>query len=130
MQILLILGIVFAIGPVTFAVQNNVLVDLVFASWHYDISLAVALLVALGVGALIAGLVSTASVIKGQWAVTRLRRQVTLLEREKASLERRTRELESTLPHGSVPPRAATEEVAPYVGMRAIIMAHDAGRPM
>jgi len=130
MQILLIVGIVFAIASVTFAVQNNVPVDLVFASWHYATSLAVALLAALGVGALIAGLVSTPSVIKGQWAGTRLRRQVTILEGEKASLERRMRELESTLPHGSMLPIAATEEVAPYVGMRAIIMAHDAEKPL
>ena len=130
MQLLLILGIAFAIGAVTFALQNNVPVTVTFASWHYDSSLAVVLLVALGLGALIAGLVSTPSVIKGQWAGTRLRRQVTILEDEKASLERRMRELESAVPPGSVAPLAATEEVAPYVGMRAIIMAHDAEKPL
>jgi len=59
MQVLLILGIVFAIGAVTFALQNSIPVTVVFAFWHYDSSLAVVLLVALGLGALIAGLVST-----------------------------------------------------------------------
>ena len=68
MQLLLILGIVFAIGAVTFALQNNVPVTVTIGAWHYDSSLAVVLLVALALGALIAGLVSTPSVIKGQWA--------------------------------------------------------------
>ena len=70
MQLLLILGIVFAIGAVTFALQNSVPVTVAIGSWHYDSSLAVVLLVALALGALIAGLVSTPSVIKGQWAAT------------------------------------------------------------
>ena len=95
MQLLLILGIVFAIGAVTFALQNNALVTVVFAFWHYDSSLAVVLLVALALGALIAGLVSTPSVIKGQWDGARLRRQVASLEDDKELLERRVRELES-----------------------------------
>jgi putative membrane protein len=75
MQLILILGIVFAIGAVTFALQNNVPVTVVFAAWHYDSSLALVLLVALGLGALIAGLVSTPSVINGPWSVARLRRR-------------------------------------------------------
>jgi putative membrane protein len=54
MQLLLILGIVFAIGAVTFALQNNVAVTVVFAFWRYDSSLAVVLLVALALGVLIA----------------------------------------------------------------------------
>ena len=95
MQLLLILGIVFAIGAVTFALQNSIPVTVVFAFWRYDSSLAVVLLVALGLGALIAALVSTPSVIKGQWAGARLRRQVASLEEDRATLERRVRELES-----------------------------------
>ena len=39
MQLLLILGIVFAIGAVSFAMQNDVPVTVVFAFWHYDSSL-------------------------------------------------------------------------------------------
>jgi len=53
MQLMLILGIIFAIGAVTFALQNDVPVTLAFASWHYDSSLAVVLLLALGLGALL-----------------------------------------------------------------------------
>ena len=125
MQLLLILGITFAIGAVTFALQNNVPVTVSFASWHYDSSLAVVLLAALGLGALIAGLVSTPSVIRGQWTASRLRRQVVILESHKTSLESRVRDLESGLPPGTSLPVYAVEEPAPYVGMRELIAAHE-----
>lgn len=125
MQLLLILGIVFAIGAVAFALQNNVPAIVVFGFWRYDSSLANVLLVALGLGALIAALVSTPSVIKGQWAGARLRRQVASLEEDKTSLERRVRELESALEHGTPAPLPAAEEAAPYVGLKALMMAGD-----
>ena len=121
MQLLLILGIVFAIGAVTFALQNNVAVTVVFAFWRFDSSLAVVLLVALGLGVLIAGLVSTPSVLKGQWAGGRLRRQVASLEDDRASLERRVRELESAMAQNTPVPVPAAEEAAPYVGLKALM---------
>ena len=129
MQVLLILGIVFAIGAVTFALQNSIPVTVVFAFWHYDSSLAVVLLVALGLGALIAGLVSTPSVIKGQWAGARLRRQVASLEDDKVALERRVRELESEMPQKTPAPVPAAEETAPYVGLKALMMGHEEEKP-
>ena len=125
MQLFLILGIVFAIGAVTFALQNSVPVTVVFAFWRYDSSLAVVLLVALGLGALIAALVSTPSVIKGQWAGARLRRQVASLEDDRASLERRVRELESEMPRKTPAPLPAAEEAAPYVGLKSLMMDHE-----
>ena len=129
MQLFLILGIVFAIGAVAFALQNSVPVMVVFASWRYDSSLAVVLLVALALGALIAGLVSTPSVIKGQWAGARLRRQVASLEDDRASLERRVRELESEMAQKTPAPVPAAEEAAPYVGLKSLIMAHEEKKP-
>ena len=129
MQLLLILGIVFAIGAVTFALQNNVAVTIVFAFWRYDSSLAVVLLVALALGALIAGLVSTPSVIKGQWAGARLRRQVASLENDRAFLERRVRELESEMGQKTPAPVPAAEEAAPYVGLKALMMGHEEEKP-
>jgi len=129
MQLFLILGIVFAIGAVTFALQNSVAVTVAFAFWHYDGSLAVVLLVALALGALIAGLVSTPSVIKGQWAGARLRRQVASLEDDKASLERRVRELESELPQKTPAPVPAAEGAAPYVGLKALMMGGEEEKP-
>ena len=125
MQLLLILGITFAIGAVTFALQNNVPVTVSFASWHYDSSLAVVLLAALGLGALIAGLVSTPSVIKGQWTASRLRRQLVIMEGHRTSLESRIRDLESAHPRGASLPVYAVEEAAPYVGMRELLAARE-----
>lgn len=123
MQLLLILGIVFSVGAVTFALQNNIPVTVVLGLWRYDSSLAVVLLLAVCLGALIAGLVSTPSVIKAQWGGRRLRRQLALLENEKAALEGRVRQLESEAPPGS--PAPAAQEAAPYVGLKSIMMGHD-----
>jgi lipopolysaccharide assembly protein A len=122
MQLFLIVGIVFAIGAVMFALQNNAAVTVVFAIWRFDSTLAVVLLVALALGVLISALVSTPSVIKWQWAGTRLRRQVASLEDDKASLERRVRELESELAPRTPAPSPAAEEAAPYVGLKALMM--------
>ena len=129
MQLLLILGIVFAIGAVTFALQNDVAVTVVFAFWRYDSSLALVLLVALGLGALIAGLVSTPSVIRGQWANARLRRQVADLENDRASLERRVRELELETAPRTPAPVPAAEGAAPYVGLKALMMGGEDEKP-
>lgn len=129
MQLLLIFGIVFAIGAVTFALQNNVPAAVVFGFWRFDSSLAVVLLVALALGALIAGLVSTPSVIKGQWAGARLRRQVTALEEDRAALERRIAELEAALPPALAAPVPAAEDAAPYVGLKTLIMGQEEQNP-
>ena len=124
MHLLLILGIVFAIGAVSFALQNNVPVTIVLVNWHYDSSLAVVLLVALGLGALIAGLVSTPSVIKGQWDGARLRRQVAGLEGDRVLLERRVRDLESEMRQKTAPV-AAAGEVPRYIGLKSLMMGHE-----
>jgi uncharacterized integral membrane protein len=126
MQLFLIVGIVFAGAAVVFALQNSVAVTVVFAFWRYDGSLAVVLLVTLALGALIAALVSTPSVIKGQWAGARLRRQVTGLENDKALLERRVRELEAALPRGT--PVPVVEEAGPYVGLKELMLGTEEGK--
>jgi uncharacterized integral membrane protein len=129
MQLFLIVGIVFAIGAVIFALQNSAPVTVIFALWHYNSSLAVVLLVALGLGALIAGLVSTPSVIKGQWAGARLRRQIASLEDERAALAQRVRELESEAGQRTPAPVPAAEGAAPYVGLKSLMMAHEEANP-
>lgn len=125
MQLLLILGIVSAIGAVTFAFQNNVPATVVFAFWRYDSSLAVVLLVALALGALIAGLVSTPSVLKAQWDGARLRRQIASLEDNKTVLERHIHELESETGPRTPATVPVAEGAAPYVGLKALMMAHE-----
>jgi lipopolysaccharide assembly protein A len=123
MQLFLIPGIAFAIGAVTFALQNSAPVTVIIAFWHYNSSLAVVLMIALALGALIAGLVSTPSVIKGQWAGARLRHQVASLEDEKASLAERVRELEAAMALKT--PAPAAESAAPYVGLKALLTSHE-----
>jgi uncharacterized integral membrane protein len=105
MQLMLIVGIVFAIGAVLFALQNNVPVTVTFALWRFDSTLAVVLLIALGLGALIAALVSTPTVIRGQWGGARLRRQAAGLEAEKARLGQRLAALEAEAARLRPPPR-------------------------
>ncbi|MBE0620308.1 MAG: LapA family protein [Burkholderiales bacterium] len=129
MQLLLILGIVFAIGAVTFALQNDIAVTVVLGFWRYDSSLAVVLLAAVCVGVLIAGLVSTPSVIKGQWDRVRLRRQVASLENDRANLEGRVRELESAAAQGTAAPVPAAEGAAPYVGLKSLMMGNEEENP-
>ena len=63
MQILLISGIGVAIVAVLFALQNNVPVTISFFAWSFGGSLALVLLMALGLGVLIAGLVTSPALI-------------------------------------------------------------------
>ena len=120
MQLLFILGIAFAIIAVTFALQNNSSVTVAVGFWNFDSSLAVVLLFAIGLGALIAGLVSTPSMIKAQWDRALLRRQITQLEEGSALRERRIREFESQLPQPIQAPLPVAEE-KPYVGLRTLL---------
>ena len=59
MQLALIFGIVIAAGAVIFALQNNIPVTVTLGLWGFDGSLALLLLLALGLGVLVAGLVSS-----------------------------------------------------------------------
>lgn len=121
MQLLLILGVGFAIAAVLFALQNNVPVAVSFALWHFDSTLAVVLLVALGVGIFVAGLVSSPAMIKGTWAISRARRQLVELEACKADILRLNEELrvKSGTPGAAL--RAEEVEPKPYVGLRAMM---------
>lgn len=128
MQLLFILGVVFAIVAVTFALQNNAAVSVALGFWHFDSSLAVVLLLAIGLGALITGLVSTPAMIKAQWDGTRLRHQVTKLEEDNAALERRMSELEAQLPQPiQAPPPPAAEKS--YVGLKTLLTGGDKENP-
>ena len=63
MQLVLILGIAFAIVSAMFALQNNVPVTVNLLIWRFDSSLAVVLLIALALGAFVATLVSSPAMI-------------------------------------------------------------------
>ncbi len=125
MQILLISGIAFAIVAVLFALQNNVPVTVSFFAWSFGGSLALVLLLALGLGAIIAGLVTSPALIGSRWTGKRLQRQVTSLEEQNRGLQQRLAELdaqlESLLAAQALDPAAPRPEEKPYVGLKALI---------
>jgi len=121
MQLLLIFGIAFAIGAVAFALQNNTPVSVNFILWSFDSSLAMVLLLSLGLGAIIAGLVTSPTVIKGQWNNGRLRRQVAELERDKAALTEQLRQARAETQQLRPADAVIEAEPKPYVGLKTLI---------
>lgn len=122
MQVILILGIIIAIAAVIFALQNNLPVVVTIALWSFEGSLALVLLASLGLGVLIAGLLSSPAVIRGQWTTGRLRKQVAELERQLAAEQQRNRQRDAEvarLPSAPVDAMPAAEK--PYVGLKTLI---------
>ena len=79
MQLITILGIVVAALGVAFALQNNVPVTVTFLIWRFDSTLAMVLLLALGLGAIIVALVSTPTALRKQWLLSRQRKEIASL---------------------------------------------------
>ena len=125
MQLMLIFGIAVAIGAVVFALQNNAPVAVTLAMWRYEGSLAIVLLLALGLGALITGLLSSPSVIRAQWNIARLRRQVTALERDLEDCRRHNDELAAQLARVGAEATAEPRPEKPYVGLRTLLAGSD-----
>ena len=128
MHLMLILGVIFAIGAVVFALQNNVSVTVSIALWQFEGSLAMVLLLSLGLGVLIAGLLSSPTVIRGQWTASRLRHQVADLEKKLHQQQTRNNELAAELAQvrrmeGIPEPQPVAEK--PYVGFREILAGDD-----
>lgn len=111
MQLIVILGIIVAIGGVSFALQNTVPVTVTFLVWRFDSSLAMVLLLSLALGALIVALVSTPATLKAQWAASRLRKQLDAAQSANQALEKRISQLEGKL--SALPQPAAAQPVAP-----------------
>lgn len=133
MQLGLIVGIVFAIVAALFAMQNIAPVTVTVGFWSFEGSLALVLLATLGLGALIAGLVSSPAMIRRQWNVTRLTRQVADLEHKLAEAERRYDETRAELSRVRESASTATllaeeppAEEKSYVGLRALMSGDDA----
>ncbi len=96
MSLLFIASILFAIAAIGFAFQNDVPVIVTLGAWHLEGSLAIVLLLAMGVGALVASLLSTPAMIRNQSAAALLRRMAASLEERNAALEQRVRDLRET----------------------------------
>ena len=128
MQLGLIIGILFAIMAALFAMQNIVPVVVSLGFWSFEGSLALVLLMTLGLGALIAGLLSSPAMIRRQLNTSKLARQMADLERKLADEARRNEELTAEVARLRKPvapeaaPTAAPTEAAPeknYVGLRS-----------
>lgn len=92
MQIFLILAVLLAIIAVIFAVQNVTVVSISFFLWSIDISLAVALLIALGAGVLITLLLSIPGKIKDSLNSAAGKKKYTSLETERDKLQMKVKE--------------------------------------
>lgn len=93
MQIAILIALAIAIGAVAFALQNNEPVTVTFMLWRFESTVAMVLLIALALGVLITGFLSTPTVLRLQWTVARLRREVTALERTNEELKAALRRL-------------------------------------
>ena len=133
MQLGLIVGILFAIVAALFAMQNIVPVVVSLGFWSFEGSLALVLLMTLGLGALIAGLVSSPAMIRRQWNTSKLARQVADLERRLADEARRNEELTAEVARLREPlaPEAVPTEATPeknYVGLRSLMAGEQEAR--
>ncbi len=133
MQLGLIIGILFAIMAALFAMQNIVPVVVSLGFWSFEGSLALVLLMTLGLGALIAGLLSSPAMIRRQWNTSKLARQVADLERKLADEARRNEELTAEVARlrESVAPEAAPTEATlekNYVGLRSLMAGEQEAR--
>jgi len=96
-------------------------VTVTIALWHFESTLAVVLLLAIGLGVLIAGLVSTPTVLRGQWSGARLRRQLAALEKEKAALEQRVAALEAEAARNRPQQAPADEAPQRFAELKSIL---------
>ena len=133
MQLGLIIGILFAIMAALFAMQNIVPVVVSLGFWSFEGSLALVLLMTLGLGALIAGLLSSPAMIRRQWNTSKLARQVADLERKLADEARRNEELTAEVARLREPvaPEAAPTEATlekNYVGLCSLMAGEQEAR--
>ena len=127
MQLAIIGAIFTAIVGVFFAMQNNVPVTVDFLLWRFDTTLAMALLLALALGAIIIALLTTPATLRSQWRLSRQKRRIEALEKTCNDQRQRIVELESHIPAET--PTAASP---PYLGLKQLISgpgADSAGEP-
>jgi putative membrane protein len=80
MQLQLIVAIIIAILAVVFALQNAVPITVSFLTWRFESSLALVLLITLGLGILMSLLVSVPSVIKKMKVISNQKKKIQKLE--------------------------------------------------
>lgn len=119
MQLLIIFSIIFTIGGVMFALQNNVPVMVSFAMWQFEGSLALVLLISLALGAFIAALVSTPATLRMQWQISRQKSHIARLEMDNKNLEGQLSKLEQkSRSDQGIPLNVPPEN---YVGLKQLV---------
>ena len=83
MQVFLILALLIAVLAVVFAAQNMTAITITFLAWTIDTNMAVALMVALILGALIAILVSVPGNIRKGMSESGSKKKMTQLQTER-----------------------------------------------
>jgi uncharacterized integral membrane protein len=131
MQLLLILGIAFAAIAIMFALQNSAVVTVTLGLWQFESSLAITLLICLGIGVLITALVTTPSIVGLNWTNSRLQKEVARQQEQNALLARRVYELQAApaQPKGDGQQVAAAIADKPYVGLKTIMSRDSNDKP-
>jgi uncharacterized integral membrane protein len=112
MQLATIFAIGFALVSVAFAFQNSTPVSIVLVVWRIDTSLAVALLSAMGLGAIVTALLTTPTILKLQWAARRGRKQAVALEKQLTDAKVATRPTTTPSPVTPVKPTMSANSPA------------------
>ena len=88
MIIAIIFGVIIAIFALLFAFQNATTVVISLGTWQFEESLALVLIITVGVGILISLLLSIPTIIKRGWINSRQKRKIAELQAAVSNLER------------------------------------------
>ncbi len=97
MQIFIIVALVIAGMAIVFALQNITAVTVTFLFWNLQGSLALVLLLSVGVGVLISLLVSLPGLIRGKWGAAGQKKKLASLETENSANKQRADEAEKEI---------------------------------
>ena len=86
-QLFLIIALFIAISAVIFALQNSVPVTVSFLIWKFESSLALVLLISLGLGVLVSFLLSIPTMIKRNLAISNYKKRIQELEENIQEME-------------------------------------------
>ncbi len=87
MILVVILGVIIAIFAILFAFQNPTTVAISLGTWQFEESLAIVLLITLGIGIIISLLLSIPTIIKRGWINSRNKRKIAELEAKVVSAQ-------------------------------------------
>jgi putative membrane protein len=86
-QLFLITALLIAISAVIFALQNSVPVTVSFLIWKFESSLALVLLISLGLGVLVSFLLSIPTMIKRNWTISNYKKRIQELEQKNQGMK-------------------------------------------